>query len=863
MPHYPQQSSLGSPWVQIPTTVAVADEVTASPATGLDAGLVPELSTETSSTFREADGSYRLEAYTEPVNYQDELGFWNEIDNSLVDAPGSTYAVENAANDYTAQIPADASTTPIKFSANDAWATMRMHGLDQAPQVEGSAATFADATGAAEVTYSATAEGLKEDIVLGSRPSSGPTYTYTVDTSPGITPTLTEIGAIDFVDAGGDVAFTMPVGNMTDSAATAAYTESVEYDLTASASSWILTVTPDADWLMDASRVYPVTIDPSLTAEPVVRDCWIKQESDLDACGSNAISGYLRVGVADNGYKRRSLLDFDVTSIPAAATVSNADINLYLDALSTSGSAPADYAFHTAGKLFDSDATWNTSGANGAWTGGSPGATAYGTKHFQAGTEGYKTFPGLGSLVQGWVDGSVPHRGLVLKQVEETANKVLWFYSSSTAGSNNGKRPYLDVDYTIPTGHLVSGTVVDGSGDPVGGAQVVANIENDVTTPEEKTELLEVASGTTNANGGFTLTGGLSVPATYDEDDGSVRVELTIMDTDVARFYTINAVPPAEAGGNWTWSTMADTAVIDHPVEVEALVGQPVTDLAFKLDVDKGVANGSASSGVYTAIPGEVGSGDAVDDGSEYAPAMEFDPDDPAGSDATDPSGTPSAEMGVATDLQYVCNPSEAYWAPMNIYKTRLDPVVWSAIADDAKDKFFWNTSTRTQFQSAIAGAGKNFAGGLMKTVDKVNGAGFVKTFDGPYIKQFFGMQWKYRKQRLMCYNAGNPIDTKRRRWIAHHWTLGSAPIASSWDFTCQSSHKSVVSSDSVYVSKSKTVRFNQFIEIAGVRIDTTQGYNTFSEKHQYIAKNGSSSFTLCGRGADPGVAPIVKEVVS
>lgn len=120
------------------TTPAAAEEV----ATPTERVLLAGLSSATSNTYQEPDGMRTLESFTAPVNYQDEQGEWQPIDNTFVDVPGSAYAVENAANAYSAQIPADASTTPVKFTVGNQWVTMRLHGADSAPVVEDNEVTF-------------------------------------------------------------------------------------------------------------------------------------------------------------------------------------------------------------------------------------------------------------------------------------------------------------------------------------------------------------------------------------------------------------------------------------------------------------------------------------------------------------------------------------------------------------------------------------------------------------------------------------------------------------------------------------------------------------------------------------------------
>jgi hypothetical protein len=128
-------------------------------------GPVPELASATSDTVRNPDGTYTAKIYEAPVNYKDGQGNWVPIDNTLVDAPGSTYALENAANSYTVSIPEDPSVTPVRFETGEAWITMKLVGSDDvAPAVDGNEASFEDLTPTAdEVSYLATDGGVKGD----------------------------------------------------------------------------------------------------------------------------------------------------------------------------------------------------------------------------------------------------------------------------------------------------------------------------------------------------------------------------------------------------------------------------------------------------------------------------------------------------------------------------------------------------------------------------------------------------------------------------------------------------------------------------------------------------------------------------
>lgn len=59
--------------------------------------------------------------------------------------------------------------------------------------------------------------------------------------------------------------YSIPAPYMMDSAG--AHSNAVQYTLEQQGNGYLLTVTPDIHWLTDESRVYPVTIDPTILSE--------------------------------------------------------------------------------------------------------------------------------------------------------------------------------------------------------------------------------------------------------------------------------------------------------------------------------------------------------------------------------------------------------------------------------------------------------------------------------------------------------------------------------------------------------------------------------------------------------------------
>lgn len=432
------------------TVVAAQD---GSENASLPAGPLPDRSTEYSTTEREPDGSYTTTTHSLPVNYQDDAGAWHPIDNTLVPASGGTYEAQNAAAAYVAKIPEDPATTPVRFSIDADWVTMRLHGADNtAPAIEGSSATLSNVAKADAVTYEATGSGLKESIVLDTPPATASlSYVYDIDAAPGLTPSLDDTGDLVFRQVDGSVRVRIPAGTMYDSATPVADSGDVSYNLTAIANGWSLQLTPNVAWLTDPQRVYPVVIDPTVTSPKVVsRDCYIMQ---ANVTASHCAAPYVQVGGTNATDRYRGLLDFDVfAGVPATAIVSKATAHLYMDGSQSLNHQGANYALFRAGSLFDGNATWSRPTLTTSWDGGSPVASSATDNLSLTGYDsgsGYKQFD-VTNIVDYWMKYPAQETGLVLKQNDGTrVDNELYFYSN--VGSNPvGTDPYLTYTYTLP-----------------------------------------------------------------------------------------------------------------------------------------------------------------------------------------------------------------------------------------------------------------------------------------------------------------------------------------------------------------------------------------------------------------------------
>ena len=453
----PDTRSAPSSRAVTPASTAVAD--TAATSTAPTSTAPPEPApvelpgrrTATSRTFVLPDGSFRTDVYTTPVNYTDADGVWRPIDNTLVPTDRDRFAVQNAGNDYRLLVPADAGTTPVRVESGGAWVSFAAQGADGAPQVAGDEASIRGGLGPnTALVYQARHQGVKEAIVLSAAPESPPSYTFDLHTSPGLTPRSSGDGGLELVDATGKAVFSVPAPFMSVSSGTdAGYSADVRLARAPAADGWTVTLTPDPGWLADPARVYPARIDPTVDINPQT-DTWIDENApDVGHGGGD----YVKAGWL-NGLRRRALLRFNLDDIPANVTVNSATLKLWLDTnASTPGTSTNYVARPVADVPWTRDATWNSydGGAGSTWPNPRYITTAdAGTPLAGTGIPGVRNFT-VKEAVTGFINGTQPNNGLMLKQQTEGTPMLLAFFSVNHTTTVEDEQPKLVINYDEPS----------------------------------------------------------------------------------------------------------------------------------------------------------------------------------------------------------------------------------------------------------------------------------------------------------------------------------------------------------------------------------------------------------------------------
>jgi len=166
--------------------------------------------------------------------------------------------------------------------------------------------------------------------------------------------------------------------------------------------------------------------------------------SNIDTNYGNAV--YLRVS---GGEGVASLLRFDLSTIPAGATVSGASLRLVVAVPQTN---PVNLQmFQVFKEWHEDEATWNRAHTTSWWS--QPGCNApnidraaiAGDEIVLQPTDNAATFK-LTALVQAWVDNPALNRGVLIKGYSSAAAQNYSFWSSEMAAQ--GLRPQLCVEYT-------------------------------------------------------------------------------------------------------------------------------------------------------------------------------------------------------------------------------------------------------------------------------------------------------------------------------------------------------------------------------------------------------------------------------
>jgi RHS repeat-associated protein len=408
---------------------------------------VTALRTRVSRTYRNSTGSYVSAISAASVNYKDTAGNWQPIDDSLTPASSGNAHV-NKANRYTATLPSELGSAPVRVEFGSSWITQQLQGASATGTVDGSTKTYSAALPATTVAYTVGPDQLTELLRLDST-NAPKTFTFDFKASPGLRVQKNDQGQIVLTDSSGKVSFVVPAPAMMDAAGATSGAIVVSVQPTADGAT--VSLTPDRAWLESSDRKFPVTIDPSVMIGGDDADCYINSgtpNTSYCGVGTNLDVGY------DGSSTSRSLLYFNVGNIiPSNAIVLDANLQLYLQSSLNSTAAPLSLFKATTNWVtppgIAQNTTWNTAQQTTPWTtpGGDMGAGPVNTAPTTVSASGQSYNWRFTQLVQRWLNGDDPNYGVFLKGDPEGPTNV--FHFSSNRDIRNLPQLLVTYEYAI------------------------------------------------------------------------------------------------------------------------------------------------------------------------------------------------------------------------------------------------------------------------------------------------------------------------------------------------------------------------------------------------------------------------------
>jgi hypothetical protein len=221
---------------------------------------------------------------------------------------------------------------------------------------------------------------------------------------------------------------------------------------------WFYVRTPYT-WLSNSSIVYPIFIDPTITINDTSNG--ILGDARVAAAASSTNFGtettvYTQACPVGGGDAQRGYFMFNLTSIPADATITNANLSLYVEG--TSGSVYSWSVFNTSGTWKESTLTWTNAPA---------AVTVQGGAFTTSGSKIWSSWNVTNATNTWWIQSANPTKNVSfqVRYTTEGGTCASETYTSKENTTDTTKRPQLNITYTAAEG----GAIIPSSdiGDPL------------------------------------------------------------------------------------------------------------------------------------------------------------------------------------------------------------------------------------------------------------------------------------------------------------------------------------------------------------------------------------------------------------
>ena len=403
--------------------------------------------------FRLANGSYEAVIYPQAIHRQDSAGVWRDIDNSVHSMQSNGKNVLSTSdsrvvfaesfkanealftlkeNEYTItafwRTAEDTSITEGEMQSNillpQAVVTNAVprnekqifDTLNEAREINNKSSVFYDNVDQnTALEYVLVGNDIKENIIVKA-PKENYSYAFELRLG-GLEAELNENGEINIFDSKTRKGiYVIPAPYMYDSNGVLSY--DVFYDLVAvSEGRYLLVVQADDSWINDTSRVFPVTIDPTIAPREMAFDAYIDAEKPDKNYGYES-----KLWVSDT---KTTYIYIDIPYLPDDATLISASLHAAYY-FNYSWPPATDYtgsiltgAYQVQEFWYASDITYNT--APGLISTPLSTAILYEDIMLSSTSPGRVSYP-ITAAVASWLDDYDTHGGIAIKREASTVH---------------------------------------------------------------------------------------------------------------------------------------------------------------------------------------------------------------------------------------------------------------------------------------------------------------------------------------------------------------------------------------------------------------------------------------------------------
>lgn len=398
--------------------------------------------------------------------YKDEDGEIQPVDNTLeipeqktarkkarsaagtagVDA-GEVY--QNKANDYVVTLPKNITEAAgMVIEKDDYHIEIIPAGGDYTHSVvKDNAILYNQVYDGVDVQYTVLGQSIKEDIVL-YKPAEQKEYTYELKI-PGLQAELKDNQVCLYPEDKtiDEAEYILEAPSMEDAAGEVSF--HIILSLREEEGRTFLTVTPDAQWLADEARQYPVRIDPSAVSigPSAFNMNGVEQGSPNAFIGDN---NYPYVGY-DDGIKSGNLGAFgtmhmicrtyikvnsDFSMIPADSKIDSASFSVSQRTAYSGGAS--QFGLYRVDDAWDLPLKWTNQPYN---------HTFIDVKNAAPYTNTYVNYD-VKDLVNDWVQGTYANNGMVLKAIDEAAGLAAAMQCEVLNNRNSAYGPVLSIQWS-------------------------------------------------------------------------------------------------------------------------------------------------------------------------------------------------------------------------------------------------------------------------------------------------------------------------------------------------------------------------------------------------------------------------------